>query len=308
VMDNNQKPAAQPVYAVDEIDLRELFGILWAEKKLIAAITGVAAVLSVILSLVMTEIYTADTTLVAADTEQNSNGLAGQLGGAATLLGVNIGGNGVEKVNTAIAILRSRQFIGRFIDDNNLLVPLFAGIWDKSTRSSLIDRNIYDIETASWRRETGAPTDQEAYEKFRGALGIVGPDIDTGIVNVSFSWHNPAEAASWLNGLISALNQEIRTRDVREANDAITFLQGQLNATQFVDLQRVFYQLIESQTRITMLADVREEYVFRVIDPAAVPDRRSAPRRSFISVLGTLVGFVFALFSVYLRRSLSNAK
>jgi uncharacterized protein involved in exopolysaccharide biosynthesis len=307
VMENNQQSPAQPVYTNDEIDLRELFGIVWAEKKLIVAITGVAAVLSVILALLMTEIYTANTTLVAADTEQNSNGLAGQLGGAATLLGVNVGGNGEDKVNTAIAILRSRQFIGRFIDDNNLLVPLFAGIWDKSTRSSFIDRNVYDIEAARWLRESGAPTNQEAYERFRGALSIVGPDIDTGIVSVAITWHNPVEAANWLNGLIGELNQEIRSRDVEEANDAIKFLRGQLDATQFVDLQRVFYQLIESQTRITMLADVREEYVFRVIDPAVVPESKSAPRRSFISALGTLVGFVFALFSVYLRRSLYKA-
>ncbi len=307
MMENNQQSPAQPVYTNDEIDLRELFGIVWAEKKLIVAITGVAAVLSVILALLMTEIYTANTTLVAADTEQNSNGLAGQLGGAATLLGVNVGGNGEDKVNTAIAILRSRQFIGRFIDDNNLLVPLFAGIWDKSTRSSFIDRNVYDIEAARWLRESGAPTNQEAYERFRGALSIVGPDIDTGIVSVAITWHNPVEAANWLNGLIGELNQEIRSRDVEEANDAIKFLRGQLDATQFVDLQRVFYQLIESQTRITMLADVREEYVFRVIDPAVVPESKSAPRRSFISALGTLVGFVFALFSVYLRRSLYKA-
>jgi hypothetical protein len=36
-----------------------------------------------------------------------------------------------------------------------------------------------------------------------------------------------------------------------------------LESTQLVDMQRVLSQLIESQTRITMLTAEREEYLFR---------------------------------------------
>ena len=59
-MDNNQESQHQAPhqqhlgYADDEIDLRELFGILWAEKWLIVSITAIAAVLSVIYSLLQT--------------------------------------------------------------------------------------------------------------------------------------------------------------------------------------------------------------------------------------------------------------
>ena len=119
---------------------------------------------------------------------------------------------------------------------------------------------------------------------------------------MAIEWPNPVEAAEWTNKLVSAINQEIRARDVREANNAITYLQQQLASTQLVDMQRVFYQLIESQTRITMLADVRDEYVFRVIDPAVVPDRKIAPRRAFICILGTLVGGILSVMVVFFRR------
>ena len=47
-------------------------------------------------------------------------------------------------------------------------------------------------------------------------------------------------------------------RDASEANGAIEYLRRQLEQTQLVDMQRLFYQLIESQARITMLADVRD--------------------------------------------------
>ena len=64
------------------------------------------------------------------------------------------------------------------------------------------------------------------------------------------------------------------TKGFNEANSAIEYLRKQLESTQLVEMQRVFYDLIESQTRISMLADVREEYVFQVVDPAVVPDEK----------------------------------
>jgi uncharacterized protein involved in exopolysaccharide biosynthesis len=301
VMDNNQQPAAQPVYVDDEIDLRELFGMLWAEKRLIAAITGAAAVLSVIVALVMTEIYTAETVLAPAETE-NSSGMMAQLGNAAALLGVSSGESGGDIINTAIATLKSRQFIGRFIEEKQLLVSLFASSWDKREQRSVIDESIYDPSTGEWLTANGAPSSLDAYRAFSSIMTVTGPDRNTGIIRVSINWHNPQEAAQWVNQLVQELNQEIRSHDVLEANNAILFLRSQLESTQLVDMQRVFFQLIESQTRITMLADVRDEYVFRVIDPAVVPDQKSEPRRALICIIGTMAGGMLSLMLVFIRR------
>lgn len=49
--------------AEDEIDLRELFGLLWAGRMLICGVTAAAAVISVVVALSMTEIYRAEATL-----------------------------------------------------------------------------------------------------------------------------------------------------------------------------------------------------------------------------------------------------
>lgn len=309
-MENNQVnhgPASQPMpHADEEIDLRELFRFLWAEKWLIGGVTAVAAVISVVVSLMMTEIYRAHSVLVAADTDQNS-GMMAQLGGAAALLGVNLNGGGSERINAAIATLRSHQFITHFIEQNNLLVPLFASSWDKRGQRSDIDETIYDQVSGEWLREGGQPSALEAYRAFSEILTVTGPDRNTGIVTVAISWHNPEEAAAWVNKLVQELNHEIRSRDVREANNAISFLRKQLESTQLVDMQQVFYQLIESQTRVTMLADVRNEYVFRVIDPAVIPDRKSEPRRVAVVIIGTMIGSMLALFLLFLKRLYKGA-
>jgi uncharacterized protein involved in exopolysaccharide biosynthesis len=293
-------------FAEDEIDLRELFLILWAERWIILGITTLAAIASVITALMMTEVYRAEITLAPAESSQSSGGMA-QFSGAAALLGVNVGGNSGDNVSTALATLQSRQFIGRFIDQHRLLVPLFASSWDKRTQQTVIDTKLYDPTTGEWLTNNGPPSEQDAFRTFSGIMTVNGPERDSGIISVAIEWPNPEQAAHWANQLIADLNQELRARDVREASSAIDYLRRQLVATQLVDMQRVFYQLIESQTRVTMLADVREEYVFRVIDPAVVPDRRSAPRRSLIAFMGTLVGGMLALMLVFVRRQVFNS-
>ena len=123
----------------------------------------------------------------------------------------------------------------------------------------------------------------------------------TGLVTVAIEWHDPVLAARWVNALVKKINQEVKQKDQTEANSAIAFLSQQLESTQLVEMQRVFYDLIESQTRISMLADVREEYVFQVLDPAVVADEKIAPRRALIAVLGTMLGAMLALVVVLVR-------
>jgi LPS O-antigen subunit length determinant protein (WzzB/FepE family) len=47
-----------------------------------------------------------------------------------------------------------------------------------------------------------------------------------------------------------------------------------------------------------MLAKVRQEYAFKTIDPAVVPEEKSEPNRALICVLGTLLGGMLAVLWV----------
>jgi uncharacterized protein involved in exopolysaccharide biosynthesis len=284
----------------DEIDLRELFGILWEEKKLILSITGLVASAAVVYALMAQEIYRAEVVLVPAEARQSASPLLNQLGGAAALIGINVGSQGGGTVDNAIAIMRSREFIGKFIKEHEVLVPLFAGTWSRESGSG-IDESIFDPLTGEWQTANGAPTELVAYRTFRQLLSVT-QDSETGIISVAVEWHDPELATAWTNQIIADINRDFKIADVQEANEAIVYLRNQLETTQLVDMQRVFYQLIESQTRVTMLADVREEYVFQIIDPAVVPDLRIFPRRSLIAVLGAMTGGMLGLFAVFIRR------
>lgn len=122
--DQVQQPVSQ--VADDEIDLRELFSALWQGKWLIIVTTFLFSVASVFYALSLPDIYKSEVTL-APVSEDSGLKIPGQLGGLAALAGVNLGGmGGGDKTGLALEILKSRDFLVRFIEKNDLYVPIMA--------------------------------------------------------------------------------------------------------------------------------------------------------------------------------------
>jgi LPS O-antigen subunit length determinant protein (WzzB/FepE family) len=59
--------------------------------------------------------------------------------------------------------------------------------------------------------------------------------------------------------------------------------------------------LVEEQAKTIMFAEVRDEYVFKTIDPAFVPEEKAKPKRALICILGTMLGCMLAMIMVLVR-------
>ncbi|TCI05667.1 LPS O-antigen length regulator [Corallincola luteus] len=296
--------------ADDEIDLRELWNVIWRGKLLIIAITAIFAVGAVAFAISKPNIYKADALLAPAESAGGAGGLralAGQFGGLASLAGVNLGGGGGEdKTGLAIEVLKSRAFIQSFIERHDLLVPLMAAkSWDRLSGELSINPEIYDIQTQTWLRQVDPPqipppSAWEAFEAFSKTLSVQ-QDKATSFVTISVEHLSPTVAKQWVELLVKDINQHLKNLETDEAKRSIAYLEAQLEKTSVADMQTVFYQLIEEQTKTVMLAEVREEYVFKTVDPAVVPEQKAKPKRALICVLGTILGGMFGVMVVLIR-------
>lgn len=97
------------------------------------------------------------------------------------------------------------------------------------------------------------------------------------------------------------INQVMRERTIAETTQNLNYLQEQLQRTSVADMQATFYKLIEEQTKSLMLAEVQDEFVFKVVDPAVVPELKDKPKRALIVVLGTLLGGMLGVAIVLVR-------
>ena len=304
----NNDPFLQNPYPDDEIDLKELFMVLWGGKWLISAVTGLAAATSVIVALSLPNIYTA--TALLAPAESSGGGLSGlmkQYGGLASLAGVSLpGGEEGSRAQLGMQLMKSRAFIGDFVERRDMLPELMAvESWDAGSGDIVFDAEVYDAASKTWVRDVEPPKSvkpsaQEAHKAFAEVLGV-SEDKQTGYVTVSIDHESPVVAAKWVNWLIEDVNAAVKAQDVSEAEKSIEYLKQQVANTSLADLQAMFFEPTQSQTETVMLAEVRPEYVFKTIDPAVVPEEKSKPSRALICVLGTLLGGMLGVVIVLIR-------
>jgi hypothetical protein len=292
----------------DEIDLRELFSVLWSGKRIIGTLTALAAVLSVVYALFLPNIYQSEA-LLAPKIEGGAGGLsamAAQYSGLASLAGINLpGGGGDSKSLIAQEKMKSLDFFTKQIYEQVLPALMAFDSWDSSTGAVIFDDDIYDSKTKTWVREAdpprkSKPSAQEAFEEFAKSFSV-SEDKTSGFVSLSMKHESPVIAEAWLSLIIYRINEDIRERDIREAEQSVLFLEGQREQTSLVSLDEVFASLIEEQTKTIMLANASREYVFEVIEPPVVPELKSEPKRALICVLGTVLGGMLAVLFVLVR-------
>ena len=303
-MDNNVLSQPQEQYD-DEIDLRELFGVLWAGKIKIIAITAVFAIASVIYALSVPNQYKATALLAPAQSDGGGlSGALGQLGGLASLAGVSLGGGEGGEAQIAQEIMKSWSYIESFIADNNIAVEVYAAEgWNKLSNELVIDDDLYDTAQKSWLIEdddTGElrpPTSWELFEVFQEKLSV-SEDKKSGLVSVSIEYYSPQIAKQWVDMYVEAVNQFMQQRQVDKVTKNITYLQEQIEKTSIAEMQEVFYTIIEEQTKNKMLAEASPEYVFVAVSPSMVPEQKSQPKRALICILGTLLGGMLSVLLV----------
>lgn len=233
--------------------------------------------------------------------------MAGQLGGLAALAGVNLGASESSQTDLAVQVMKSRQFVDAFINKHDLLVPLMAAKdWDLANNKLILDEELYNPTTGKWLREPNGlrgatPTAQEAFEVFSKEVLNVSQDKESGLYTVSVKNYSPYIAQQWVNWLIEDINKVMRERTIAETSQNLAYLNTQLQKTAVADMQSTFYKLIEEQTKSLMLAEVQEEFIFKVVDPAVVPELKDGPKRALICVLGTLLGGMLGVAIVLMR-------
>lgn len=307
VENRNQAPnslATGNMNADDEIDLRELFYAIWQGKWIIIATTIVFAVAAVFYALSLPNIYKSEV-LLAPVADDAGMKIPSQLGGLAALAGVNLGSSGGDKTGLALEILKSREFISRFITKHDLFVPVMAVQgWNRSDNSLVINEDVYSAANNEWVREVNPPFAAkpsllETHEEFMQLFNTSQDDI-SGMVKLSVEHYSPYLAKSWVDELVKAINEEMRQRELSEAERSIKYLTSQIEQTNIADVRTMLFSLIEEQTKTVMLANVREEYVFKTVDPAVVAERKAKPKRAVIVIVAVIMAGILSVFAVLL--------
>jgi LPS O-antigen subunit length determinant protein (WzzB/FepE family) len=292
---------------IDRINVIELIKTAWSGRKIVSIVTAVFAVISVLYALSLSNIY--ESTARLGPVDDSSTILSGlqQYAGLSQLAGISLNA-GNDKVDYAIEILESRHFLNRLIQKHEMLVPLMAAKrWNSEANQLEIDSKDYNVDLKKWVRKTippyqSKPSLEEAYIVWQKLFAI---DYDGAFLTLTLKHKSPALAQQWLLAVVDELNSYMKDHDVKEAERSIAYLKREIERTAVAQSQSLLFDLIQSQTETIMLANIRDEYVFRTIDPPLMPIKKVEPSRSILCIAITLLGFVLALFFVIARAKIT---
>ncbi len=174
----------RPEIYEDEIDLLQLWNTIWSNRKFITYFTGAAVILTIIISLLISNKYLAESTILPV--ASSGSGILGDLAGMASLAGINVGGNSDNSAKVMI-VAKSRTVKEQVINELGLVKIIVDKVPDK--RDPM----------------------QYTLEKFDDLLNV-SSDKKTGLITIGFEWKDPKLAADIVNRYVKAIQDVLEIK------------------------------------------------------------------------------------------------
>jgi len=274
------------------VDLNQAVRCLLKSWKMLIGITLLGGVVAAVVAVQMRNVYRSQVLLapVTQTASSAASSLGGQMGGLASLVGLNLGGGGERE--QAIATLNSPGLAREFIAGERLLPVLFAERWDAAKQQ--------------WTAGSRQPTTEDGVRLFTSSVRTIVEDRRTGIITIRVDWYDPDMASRWANKFVALANEQLRDRAITTAEASIEYLKAELAKTDVVPVRQAIFKLMEGQINNAMLANVQRDYAFRIIDGAVASDKKSkvSPHRTLIAIGGAVAaGLITASWILWRRRS-----
>jgi uncharacterized protein involved in exopolysaccharide biosynthesis len=308
-----------------EISILDYWRVIWKRRRMIGVIVVVAVFATGIISLFMTNLYQAKAVIMPV-TSKDSGGtvglaaLAQQFGG---LPGVLVPGS--ASAAEIVSLLKSNILRERIIQKYNLMPVLFFERWDAGRRIwkkdeetghwrnpryyvSLLDKASALVQPQGAQRK--APDIPDTWDALRLLDEIVkiNQDVKQNTITISVDFHDPDMAARIVEYFLVTLTNYMSSEAKRVAATNRKYLEEQLGNTADPFIKQKTYNMIAQQIEMGMMADVKENFAFKVIDPPLAPDRKIKPQRIQMVVLSLFVALFVSVFAAFFREYIEKAR
>jgi uncharacterized protein involved in exopolysaccharide biosynthesis len=255
--------------------------LLNQNKTVLVYFLAVSLSLALVYNFSATKTYQSKAIVSTASVISAESATLGQLSQAVSLSGLGVSGPSSSdiKLNIAIARMESKFFLNEFLEAKGLKSKLI----NENRRSS-----IYEIE------------------KVAKKYFSVTKNKSSGLITLTVAHHDPEIAFIWASEIIPFLNNQLRKTDIAEGEKNIFYLQQQLSETNIQNIKSVFFNIIEQQVKKIMLANVREDYFFEIVDPAAFPESNISPNLVQSLLIGLFLGLALGILYILIRDFSNN--
>jgi uncharacterized protein involved in exopolysaccharide biosynthesis len=278
----------RPAEAGTEIQLGEVFGLLWKYRFLIVGLAMAGAASGLGLSYLQTPVYHAEATFAPKDGKSGgaASGILSQLGGFGGSVAASLG-MGNTSLDRLEVILKSRDLAMRIIQRDTLLPLLFPKDWNAAA--------------GKWSSPDKEPKLQDAAELLRGSYLKVKPEQKKNIIVLAIDAPHPDFAVVLVHAYLDALREKIQ-QDVRsEADSNRKYLEGILSMTMDPLMREKIQNLIGAEIEKATLVSSRS---FDLLESPVPNKRKIKPKRKKMAMMGMVFGALAAMGLALLNQKL----
>jgi len=298
----------------DEIDLLELWNVIWKGKWFIMGVTLLCTLFAVYVTLyVLPVTYKSDVVLQPTETSS----LSGLSALAANLpIRIPLGNTGGKTANI-VFFLNSRTINERLIEKYDLIPKLYSEKWDKENQKWVIA----DPEEKY--------TMLNAIKNLKGRYQI-NEDRKTGSLTISWIDKDPEFTKTMLLRIVKEIRYYLENEYESDAKREREFVENQLNKTEkeleqwerqvptdkltLSKIQRekfasrTVYTELRKQLELSKISEVKEIINFKILDQPFVPEIRFKPQRRKICILTIVVSGFLSIFLLFFQQFVINLR
>lgn len=303
-------------YQEDEIDLLDLWHVIWKGKWFISLFVVLCTLVSIFVSFfVLEKTYKSTTTIIPLTQEKSSLGnLSGLIGSLP--LPISLPSQGTSNI---MSFLQSRTLKERLITKYDMLPVLYADSWDSEKKRWLVDTPedeptlVKAIQSNILDQFYSATQDKKTELITVGWESTDPPFCEKMVVNIiaelTFFLENEYESNAkrereFIEKQLDKVTLELDHWERQVPDDKVTL--SKITRERFT--AQTVYTELRKQLELAKITEAKELESFKILDEPFTPERYFKPKKRLIVMLSFVCSGFIALFIVFFHNFLRNAR
>jgi LPS O-antigen subunit length determinant protein (WzzB/FepE family) len=297
----------------DEIDLRELFLILWKGKYIILLISAIAIGLTSVHLRDLTRKYSVEVTLRPVIETENGPNLS-SFSGLASLAGVSLPTSSSSDFLVYQKLIFSEEVAERLFANQELVLKLFKGEWNSNTKAfegpkrgriGQLIQLVKTVLTGDEEKKYLPPSPQRLSNLLKDAFKIA-EQKGTGFISISAETSSPDMIIELISNATQETDDLLKERFFVSAEDTLEFYYQKLLTSRSPEHREALAKLISSEDQKLMLASKSSNFVAEPLTMPSVSLYPTSPKSSLVLALGFVLGIFLGAAIVLVRHAIAK--
>lgn len=301
--------------ARDFIDLGAIAGRIWRGRILV----GMSCVGCLLLAITYLHFasYKYTATLLLVPTQgQSQSGAGGQLGGLASLAGLDLSGSqNVSPFALYPEVMKARIVADTFAARHpDVMRRLFASQWDDASKqwrdpggslhaAAGVVKSLLGFPPRPWAPPAGAEVQDLIKMRVQAT-----PDSKKPILTVTFDDKDPALARQFLAALHDSTDLVLRQETLDRSTKYARYVENELRLVQQADLRQILTNSLSQQESLVMMSNSDTPFAAQPVGAAVSSSAPTSPTPSMVLLAAALVGVLMGSAWAYFGPSLSGIR